>query len=218
MSKIEKNATPSRETSDFITLVDSILQAHLYLNNQAVRSVNICLTLRNFLFGYHIVEYEQSGNDRAKYGEKLLENISKELSAKGLKNISAAELSRFRQFYSVYPQILGTLSQKSLNVPKQILGTLSQESQVADFISIDPVKLVSNIPFSHIAELIKINDPLKRLFYEIETVKGTWSVRELRRQINSLFYERMGISKNPKQLIKNTQNTSEKINTTDLST
>jgi len=115
--------------SDFASLVNKIYQTHEYLNIHAVRSVNICLTLRNFLFGYYIVEYEQKGNDRAKYGDKLLENISKELLLKGLKNVSAGELSRFRQFYAVYPQILGTVSQKSLNVPKQILGTLSQELQ-----------------------------------------------------------------------------------------
>ena len=114
-------------TKDFISLIENIYQTHEYFNIHAVKSVNVCLTLRNFLFGYYIVEYEQKGNDRAKYGDKLLENISKELSIKGLKNVSSAELSRFRQFYFVYPQIFGTLSQESLNLPKQILGTLSQE-------------------------------------------------------------------------------------------
>jgi len=204
------------EVCDFTSLISNIYQTHEQLNIHAVKSVNICLTLRNFLFGYYIVEYEQKGDDRAKYGEKLLENIAKELQAKGLINISAAELSRFRQFYSTYPQILGTLSQKSLQLPKQILGTLSKELQTTEFVSIEPIKLLSNIPFSHIAELIKIDDPLKRLFYEIETIKGTWSVRELRRQINTLFYERTGLSKKPKQLIASVQKASEKINTADI--
>ncbi len=216
MSRIEKLSTLSRETNNFSSLIDNIYQTHEYLNIHAVKSVNICLTLRNFLFGYYIVEYEQNGNDWAKYGDKLLENIAKELQAKGLKNVSSAELSRFRQFYTVYPQILGTLSQKSLHLPKQILGTLSQELQTSDYLSIEPIKLITNIPFSHIAELIKIDDPLKRLFYETETIKGTWSVRELRRQISSLFYERTGLSKKPKQLIKETQNASEKLNTSDI--
>ncbi|MDR0438261.1 MAG: PDDEXK nuclease domain-containing protein [Bacteroidales bacterium] len=201
--------------NDFFSLIESIYQTHEYLNTRAVRSVNTCLTLRNFLFGYHIVEYEQKGNDRAKYGGKLLENISKALAAKGLKNISVAELSRFRQFYSVYPQILGTVSQESLNLPKQILGT-SQELQTTDHISIDPTKLITNIPFSHIAELLKIDDPLKRLFYEIETIKGAWSVRELRRQISTLFFERTGMSKNPEALIESVQETSLKLNANEI--
>jgi predicted nuclease of restriction endonuclease-like (RecB) superfamily len=186
------------------------------LSVRAVKSINISLTLRNFLFGYYIVEYEQHGNDRAKYGDKLLENITKELSQKGLKNISPSELSRFRQFYVVYPQILGTLSQESFSLPKQILGTMSQELQTNTSVSIAPAKLITNIPFSHIAELIKIEDPLKRLFYEAEIIKGTWSVRELRRQINTLFYERTGMSKKPQQLIEHTQKTSEKINVNDV--
>ena len=116
------------DVCDFSSLISTICQTHDFLNIHAVKTVNICLTLRNFLFGYYIVEYEQKGNDRAKYGKKLLENISKELSKKGLKNISAAELSRFRQFYSVYPQILGTLSQESLQLPnKEDLIRIIQE-------------------------------------------------------------------------------------------
>jgi predicted nuclease of restriction endonuclease-like (RecB) superfamily len=215
--KAELETTMNRDSNcDFTSLIKNIYQTHDYLNVHAVKSVNTCLTLRNFLFGYFIVEYEQKGNDRAKYGDKLLENISKELSNRGIKNISSAELSRFRQFYSVYPQILGTLSQETLNIPKQILGTVSQELQTADYISIDPVKLVTNIPFSHISELLKIDDPLKRLFYEIETMKGTWSVRELRRQINTLFFERTGMSGKPEQLIESVQKSSYKLNTKEI--
>ena len=208
MNKIKEN--------DFTSLIDNIYQTHEQLKSHAVKSINICLTLRNFLFGYHIVEYEQKGNDRANYGDKLLESISKELLIKGLKNVSFAELSRFRQFYSIYPQILGTLSQESLNLPENILGTLSQELQTFDYLSIDPIKLVTNIPFSHISELIKIDDPLKRLFYEIETIKGAWSVRELRRQINTLFFERTGMSKKPEMLIKSVQKASVKLNADEI--
>jgi predicted nuclease of restriction endonuclease-like (RecB) superfamily len=205
-----------KESSDFTSLINNICQTHEYLNIQVVKSVNIFLTLRNFLFGYYIVEYEQKGNDRANYGEKLLENISTELVKKGLKNISRAELIRFRKFYKTYPQICGTLSHESLQLPEQIRGTVSHELQTSEFVSVEPIKLVSNIPFSHIAELIKIEDPLKRLFYEIETIKGTWSVRELRRQINSLFYERTGLSKKPEQLIASVQKASEKIRTNEI--
>jgi predicted nuclease of restriction endonuclease-like (RecB) superfamily len=53
---------------------------------------------------------------------------------------------------------------------------------------------INKLPFSHFVELFKVSDPQKRLFYEIECIKGTWSVRELKRQINSLYYERAGIS------------------------
>ena len=193
--------TLKKKSNDFQSLVSNILLTHECLSHHAVKTVNISLTLRNFLFGYYIVEYEQKGCDRAKYGDKLLETLSDELLTKGLKNVSSAELSRFRQFYSTYPQIL---------------GILSQESQMTAHASIATSQLVANIPFSHLVELLKIDDPLKRLFYEAETIKGTWSVRELRRQINTLFFERTGMSQNPKALIESVQKASEKINAVDV--
>ena len=205
-----------KTSNDFTALIGNILLTHECLNYHAVKAVNVSLTLRNFLFGYYIVEYEQKGCDRAKYGDNLLDTLSKELSARGLKNISSAELSRFRQFYSIYPQILGILSQESLKLPKQILGTVSQESQRIAHASIAPLQLVANIPFSHFTELLKIDDPLKRLFYEVETIRGTWSVRELRRQINTLFFERTGMSKKPSVLIESVQKAGEKINASEI--
>ena len=118
----------------------------------------------------------------------MLDKISASLAQSGLRNVSAAELSRFRQFYIIYPQLLGTLSQKSLHLPEQILGTVSQRLEAkSEKLIIEPEKLLSNLSFSHFSELIKIADPLKRSFYEIECINGTWGVKELRRQINSLF-------------------------------
>lgn len=144
----------------FEQLTQRIKETHSIFQQYAIKAVNVGLTVRNWLIGYYIVEYEQHGKDRAKYGEQLLEKITRELSNKGIDNISAAELSRFRQFYFTYPQILETVSQK-----------LQQTDN--DTIIIEPVKLLSNLSFSHFAELIKITDPLKRTFYEIECIRGT---------------------------------------------
>ena len=80
---------------DFKQLTQHIRQAHDALQAYAVKAINIGLTLRNWLIGYYIVEYEQNGEDRANYGEHLLENISTSLLTHGLKNVSTAELSRF---------------------------------------------------------------------------------------------------------------------------
>jgi predicted nuclease of restriction endonuclease-like (RecB) superfamily len=202
---------------NFVQLTQHIKQTHDALQSYAAKAINVGLTIRNWLIGHVIVEYEQHGEDKANYGEHLLEKISAELAHNGLKNVSAAELSRFRQFYTIYPQILGTLSQKSLQLPEQILGTVSQELQVAENQPfIEPIKLVSNLSFSHFAELIKIADPLKRSFYEIECINGTWGVRELRRQINSLFFERTGLSRKPEKLIELVQTNTEKINVSEI--
>lgn len=186
--------------SDFKHLITLIEQTHQRLQSQAANAVNQALTIRNWLIGYYIVEFEQNGEDRAQYGSRLLINLAKKLSIKGL---TAPELSRCRQFSQIYPQILGTLTQQSqFLLPGEILGTLSQKSLLKNEKNLftPPEKILSKLSFSHIVELIKIDDPLKRTFYEIECIKGSWSVRELKRQISSLYFERSGLSANKKKL------------------
>jgi len=187
--------------NNFNNLISTLKTLHDSLQQSAVNAVNQSLTLRNWLFGFYIVEYEQKGKDRAEYGSDLLKNIAKNINIKGL---TAPELSRCRQFYKIYPQIIGTLSQISQNLlPDSILGTLSQKSiQIKNKTIVPVTKLITSLSFSHFVELIKIEDDTKRTFYEIQAIKGVWSVRELRRQINSLFYERSGLSKNPEKLIE----------------
>ncbi|PLX10012.1 MAG: cytoplasmic protein, partial [Marinilabiliales bacterium] len=97
---------------DFNQLIQNIQNISDALFKSASKSVNIHLSLRNLYVGYYIVEFEQNGSDRAKYGEKLLEEISKEIN---IKDLTASELSRCRQLYSVYQSILGTVSQKFLS-------------------------------------------------------------------------------------------------------
>ena len=87
---------------NFDSLIGSINQVQDALQAQAAHAVNLSLTARNWLVGYYIVEFEQQGEDRAKYGENLLNNIAKKLSRKGLE---ARRLREYRQFYRVYPQI-----------------------------------------------------------------------------------------------------------------
>jgi hypothetical protein len=89
-----------------------------------------------------------------------------------------------------------TVLPKRYNYPNKFLGHCPKNYKpLKNQLFIEPIKLVSNLSFSHFAELIKIADPLKRSFYEIESINGTWGVRELRRQINSLFFERTGLSR-----------------------
>lgn len=215
----------------FENLILAIEQTHSHFQHQAVKAVNISLTLRNWLVGFYILEFEQNGEDRAKYGSKLLDNLASELRIKGL---VSAELSRCRQFYHCYPQILGSLTQEFKNLlPKQILGSLTQELYSLEntvFSSEASLKkplkehenklsgsvIVSKLSFTHLVELIKIDNASKRTFYELECIKGTWSVRELKRQINSLYYERSGMSLKPEKLADITQIKAEKILSTEF--
>jgi predicted nuclease of restriction endonuclease-like (RecB) superfamily len=218
-----------KKALNFESLVAEIEQTHQHFQQQAVKAVNMSLTIRNYLIGFYIVEFEQNGEDRAAYGSKLLDSLAAKLSIKGL---VSAEISRCRQFYFCYPQILGTLTQEFKNlVPQHILGTLSQESTMGvepsimesstpqstkPNLHVPGEKLLSKLSFSHLVELIKIQDHLKRTFYEIECIKGTWSVRALKRQINSLYFERSGMSAKPELLSEITQQKAETANPTDV--
>ena len=92
---------------DFELLVNTIQQTHITLQQSALKSINKHLTIRNWLVGFYIVEFEQKGEDRAKYGERLLEELAKSINIKGL---SVTNLRLNRQFYHAYPQIHQTAS------------------------------------------------------------------------------------------------------------
>ena len=180
-----------------------------------MRAVNLSLTLRNWLIGLYIAEYEQNGTDRAEYGARLLENLSSRLGIIGIEGIAPRSLRQYRQFYFVYRGILQTAPAKSLQhmVPSSIRQTLTAKTQSASTTILQPdmpaIDLIQKLSFSHFAELIVITDETKRAFYEIECIRGNWSVRELKRQIASLYYERSGLSKNKVKLAELTQKAAE---------
>jgi len=193
------------EQTNFNNLVTQIENTHQTLQSQAIKSVSSTLTIRNWIIGYYIVEYEQNGEDRAKYGARVIENLVKRLNH--IRGMSKSNLKLFRQFYFVYPQInqIASTQFKLTNQKSQSLTDQFKNSKI------EVKKLLNSCSFTHLIELIKLDDPLKRLFYEVETIKGNWSVRELKRQINSATYERIGLSKSKKELIDSIQIGSEQL-------
>lgn len=221
---------------NFDLLVNTIQQTHQTFQQSAFKSVNKHLTIRNWLVGFYIVEFEQKGEDRAVYGEKLLSELANSIKIKGL---SQTNLKLNRQFYQTYPQIRQTLSDElskmdfSLNLIGQTpsdefqsvdiqLNTTAktQSSLVKDIntsdLQVPPGKLINFLSFSHFTLLLPIEDPLKRTFYEMECIKGNWSFTELRRQINSLYFERSGLSSNPEKLSRLVQEKSMGMVPTDI--
>ncbi len=186
----------------FQQLTHTIQQVQEQIQLQVSKTINQGLTLRNWLVGYFIVEYEQNGDDRATYGTQLLQKLARSIDAKGF---SASDLSRYRQFYQIYPQILGTLPQEFMTIltSSPIFGALPQISSRHKS-AVNP-DLLNNLSFSHFAELIKIDNDLQREFYEKEAIKGAWSTRELKRQIGSLYYDRSIMSKDKSALSQQTQ-------------
>ena len=202
--------------TDFDHLVKTIEQIHQQALGFASKAVNVGLTLRNWLIGRQIVEYEQQGSDRAAYGEGLLDKLSVRLSGLGLPRSEPRELRRYRQLYLIYPQIWESLTPKSLE-DTSIAGfcalltdqaSSKRESPTPKSCSHTP-DVFQRLSFTHLAELIQIDDGTHRLFYEIECIRGNWSVRELKRQIASLYYERSGLSKDKEKLSKIAHSTAE---------
>ena len=200
------------------TLVSEIQSLDTALVGRAASAVNVALTARNWLVGAYIVEFEQNGEDRAKYGARLIPELAKSLKHNGLRGLGQPNLKRCRQFYSAYPEIGATVSHQFPKVLEksrlQIGATPSDQFSPAStddspFPQAPPYEILTTLSFSHIIELLKIDDPLKRAFYEIEAIKGRWSVRQLKRQTGSLLFERAGLSKNKAKLIElaNTGNT-----------
>lgn len=191
---------------DLADLLIAFRQTDWALAQQAAKAVNISLTLRNWFFGLYLAEFEQSGADRAHYGTRLIDEVSSRLVQAGLAGVAPRSLRQYRQFYQTYPGIWQTPSAKSLStvLPEPMWQTLSAKLPGAGMgatatpaspmpgVPVGP--LLERLSFSHFAELLQLDDPLQRTFYEAETLRGHWSVRELKRQIATQYYQRSGLS------------------------
>jgi predicted nuclease of restriction endonuclease-like (RecB) superfamily len=189
---MNKKLALEKDLNSYAALVEAISRAHEQTQSQAVQAVNLALTLRNWLIGYHIFEYEQNGQDRAKYGAKLLENLSRDLRKRHGKGFEKRYLELFRQFYLRYPIAQSLISQFGLNLPAPSSVEFERfEWQDDEYF----ILLFKKLSWTHFIELMRIEDRLKRAFYEIQTLENRWSVRELKRQLESLLYERVGLSR-----------------------
>ena len=208
---------------NFDGLVGSIHHFHDELVTQASRAVNISLTLRNWLIGCYIEEYERSGIDRADYGDRLMDRLAEILTAQGISRCDRRELYRYRRFYLTYPQIVGALPPQLTqfliaSIRQRLFAGSGIDSQDSGHLNVESVTphsrstgkiLISRLSFTHLAELINLEDETRRAFYEVECIRGNWSVRELKRQINSLYYERSGLSADKKKLSELAQQNAE---------
>ena len=205
---------------NFEALVKHISTIQNTLQAQAAHAVNLALTSRNWLMGCYIVEFEQNGEDRAAYGEQLLKKLEQRLNTKGL---NERRFREFRRLYLVYPQLKEPITQyiasqiqirhtlsaefiepirqlssaeSAMNIrriPSAELGTAKEWIITAD-------RLFNKLTYSNLMLISAIDNPVKRAFYEMETIRGCWSYKELERQIASLYYERSGLSKNKEAL------------------
>jgi len=188
------------ETLDLETLAATIQSVHQELARQANKAVNVSLTMRNWLIGYYIAEYELRGSDRAQYGEMVLQRLSDRLTALNVSSCDKRRLEQYLQFQRTYPQIARTVSAQFQILP---LKALTAEPTIARSANAQfDDRVVNQLSYSHFELLVRLDLPEKRAFYEDQCINGSWSVRQLKRQINSLLFERSQLSTNPKKLVE----------------
>ena len=166
----------------------------------AARSVNALMTGAYWMIGRHIVEFEQSGEERAAYGANLIEKLATGMTQRYGRGFSRQNLWQMRQFSLAYPpeRILQTASGESAQpLPRSSnLQTASGDSSATlANVRLEDLSASFPLPWSAYVRLLSVKNPLAREFYEAEALRGGWSVRQLDRQINSQFYEHTALSR-----------------------
>ena len=173
----EENAPYQAVFGDVSKIIDAARES-------AVRSVNAAMTAAYWLVGRRIVEFEQSGEERAEYGAALIERLAEDLTGRFDRGFSRQNVQNMRLFYLSYP-------------PEKICQTPSGKSEAAAVeAGFDDLLTAFPLPWSAYVRLLSVRNESAREFYETEALRGGWSVRQLDRQIGSQFYERSALSKN----------------------
>ncbi len=223
---------------NYDALIAAIAGAHGQALAGAAGAVNRHLILRNWLIGAYLVEFEQAGEDRAKYGAGLLKRVAADLRTKNIPGCAVRMLERMRVFYLNCPQLQEKIPSPVMTISRNLLpvaqlgisSSVMTKSAVAarpsigrppvahskgGLISAPAVRksakrlptplspdMLLGLSWTHLIDLLAIDDPWKRVFYENECLKASWSVRQLQRQIGSLLYERTGLSTDKQAVIE----------------
>ncbi len=213
----------------FQALILSIQVLDQEMRRRTKVAVNVNLTMRNWVIGYYIDSYELNGEDRSDYGEGLIPALSSSLEALGLPTVGRRQLYSYLAFYRTFPHILRIASPPSLDPLKEVKKDSKKKVRTVSAQSLDPLiiegindskkkvrtvsaqlktgdkNLLKRLSYSHFELLFQIEKDAKRDFYQEHCLQGRWSVRELKRQITSLYYERTALSKNKAKLQQQTE-------------
>jgi predicted nuclease of restriction endonuclease-like (RecB) superfamily len=207
MGKNSEKIASNLITANYDSLIGTIRSLVETARHSAARSVNALMTATYWEIGRRIVEFEQRGEKRAGYGQELLKRLARDLTAKFGRGFGVDNLELFRAFYLTFPprQISETASRISESSVRNFRGAGRSGAKSESLIRIlSPAELAEAFPLSwtHYIHLIRRSrSPEARKFYEAEALRGGWSVRQLDRQMASLFYERVSLSKNKADML-----------------
>jgi predicted nuclease of restriction endonuclease-like (RecB) superfamily len=200
---------PPIRGADYGNLLRKITSLLEMARRAAARSVNTILTATYWEMGRRIVEFEQHGARRAEYGKRLLERLSKDLSSQFGKGFGYSNLNLIRQFYLTYSKRIRNLQTASGEFAggekSRVASALLPPATGKKEIGVRILQTVSGefpLSWSHYVRIMGLDELEKREFYEEEAHRAGWSVRQLDRQINSMLYERVALSRKKGELLR----------------
>lgn len=204
MTKSSGNVVPvdvdndsDSDLGDYDTVLSRVIDLLESARRASARSVNAVITTTYWEIGRRIVESEQGGRNKADYGKRLIECLSRDLTTKFGRGFGRRNIFQMRAFYLAYPEIVQTPSaQLDTRTEDGFVQTVSAELSQSSVYNLFP------LPWSHYVKLLGVKNPEARVFYENEALRGGWSVRQMERQITTLFYERTLLSKNKAAMLK----------------
>ena len=162
-----------------------------YARSIAARQINLVQLMTFFAIGRWIVEVEQQGESRAKYGRQIIKNLSEAMNTQFGRGYSVDTLENARKFYLTYQDRISETVFRKFVVEKS-------ETAFRFFGETLPFTL----PWSHYLLLMRIKDENERKFYEIEATQSGWSIGTLQRQYNSSLYERLALSREKSEVLR----------------
>jgi predicted nuclease of restriction endonuclease-like (RecB) superfamily len=189
---------PAAVARKYEAVLDGVVELLESARHSAARTVNSFMTATYWEIGRRIVELEQGGKDRSQYGEKLLERLAADLTEKFGRGFGYVNLTQMRRFYLEWPPTRNLQTPSEESRGDMNLQTPSEKSQIAAAIVAQRFPL----PWSHYVLLLRVENVEARAFYEAEALRSGWSVRQLDRQISTLFYERTLASRKKTTMLK----------------
>ncbi len=196
-----KKTAVTRSAPDYDAVLADVVVLVEAARHASARAVNALLTATYWGVGRRIVEQEQHGSKRAGYGEELIVRLSGDLQSRFGRGFGRANLFQMRAFFLAYREILQITSGEL--VPA--LGSAKVQTTSGLFATQDGMAAVAArfpLPWSHYVRLLAVRNPEARRFYEAETLRGGWTIRQLDRQIGTQFYERTALSRNKAAMLR----------------
>ena len=196
----DKNGTQMVVSQDYKSLYADACIIIEEARDRAYKAVNVALTLRNWQLGERIAKDELDGAERAEYGKRVITTLAHDLTAKYGKGFDRSTLYRYLLFYRMFPGIVAAVRPQL-----EILDAVSPKSGKVDAVSRQYQNVAAVrpklLPWTHYRELIRVENPEARAWYEQEAIREVWSTRTLHRNIASQYYFRLLQSANKEKVV-----------------